>query len=131
MAHEYTMLALMALFFLYAWFPVSVGKKQSYGLKWLASNRDTAPKRELPLWAQRCDRAHNNLRDYFPAFAVAILVLGAQDKFDVTTSYAATTFFVCRVGHYISYGMGNFLGRFLFFATSLIAQTYLLIKIFI
>ncbi len=50
---EYLSLLVMTIFFLFAWFPTSVGKARSYGLKWLASNRHSLPAVELPRWAQR------------------------------------------------------------------------------
>lgn len=131
MAIEYTYLTIMTLIFFLAWVPVSVGKFQAFGGRWLASNRKPLPGKELLPWAARCERAHNNLKDYFPAYVVAILVLGAHGKFDPGTSYAALIFLVARVGHYISYGIGNVPARFVFFTSSLVANAYLLIKIFI
>mgnify|MGYP006191226895 CR=1 FL=1 len=131
MTTEYTCLTIMTLFFMFAWAPISVGKFQAFGGRWLASNRKPLPGKELAPWAARCERAYNNLKDYFPAYVVAILVLGAQNKFDQGTSYAAMIFLMARVGHYISYGLGNVPARFGFFTTSLVANLYLLIKIFI
>jgi uncharacterized MAPEG superfamily protein len=128
---EYQSLAILTLFFMLAWLPVSVGKKQAFGLKWLASNRDQSPKRELQLWAQRCDRAFNNLKDNFPAFAITILLLGVLDKFDHWTIYAAVAYVVARLLHYLAYGFGFFLARFLSFAVAFGANLYLLIKVLI
>lgn len=128
---EFQALGFMTLFFLFAWVPVSFGKIGSFGGRWLLSNRDSKPKRDLPLWAQRCDRAYNNLKEYFPAFIVAILILGVTRKFDDTTTYAAIIYVIGRIGHYISYGMGNVPLRVVFFFSALLSNTYLLIKIFI
>ncbi|HXH76076.1 MAG TPA: MAPEG family protein [Bacteriovoracaceae bacterium] len=128
---EYQALAFLTIFFTLAWVPVSAGKFGSFGIKWLASNRHESPKGELAMWAQRCDRAYNNLKDYFPAFVVAILLLGATNKFDETTGYAAIIFVVARLIHYISYGIGLLVPRFLTFAIGLIANIYLLIKVLI
>lgn len=115
--------------FLFAWFPASVGKYQSYGVKWLASNRLPRADGVLVEWAARCERAHNNLKEFFPPFIVAILILGLMDKFDSGTRLAATLFVLARLGHFITYGMGHVLGRATFFFTGLFANLYLLIKI--
>lgn len=131
MQTEYQVLALMTLFFLFAWFPISVGKMRAFGGKWLASNRVPVHGKELEPWAMRCDRAYNNLKDYFPAFVVAILLLGVTGKFDETTKTASIVYLVARLGHYIVYGMGNVPLRAVCFFSGLFANTYLLIKIFI
>lgn len=131
MQHEFVSLAVMSMFFLVAWFPVSMGKWKSFGFKWLASNRVPVSGTELPDWAARCERAHNNLKDNFPAFVTAILALGVLNKFDNGTALAAVIYTAARIGHYISYGIGNVLARAIFFFSGLIANFYLLIKIFI
>jgi uncharacterized MAPEG superfamily protein len=125
---EYLALVGMTVFFLLAWFPASVGKARTFGTRWLASNRDQTPQRELPLWAQRSDRAYSNLKDYFPAFVVAILILGALDKFDEATSIAAVGFVMGRLVHFTAYGLGNFLVRALSYAFALGCNLFLLVK---
>ena len=131
MRHEYLALIFMTLFFMFAWVPVSLGKWKSFGRKWIASNRDPLQGKELLPWAARCERAHNNLKDYFPAFAVAIILLGLTERFDDTTIIAAYTFFICRLGHYLSYGLGNLPFRALFFIVSLVANIQLFTRLFI
>lgn len=128
---EYASLVYMTLFFLFSWVPVSVGKLQSYGSKWILSNRQPIEGKELVSWAARCERAGSNLKDNFPAFVVAILILGALEKFDQSTSTAALTFLFGRLGHYFSYAIGNVTARFLFYVASLSANVFLLIKVFI
>jgi uncharacterized MAPEG superfamily protein len=130
-APEYQALALMTIFFTLAWIPVSAGKFKSFGTRWLWGNRETKPAGDLVAWAARCDRAYNNLKDYFPAFVVAILVLGASGKFDSSTTCAAWIFVAARLVHYVFYGIGLSLPRFLSFVTGLVANLYLLIKVFI
>lgn len=131
MPFEYQILGLMTVFFLFAWFPVSVGKLKTFGGRWLASNRVPVQGKELPPWAARCDRAYNNLKDYFPAFIVAVLVLGINGKFDESTKWVSAVYVAARIGHYIAYGLGSVKFRALFFFIGLFANSYLLIKIFI
>jgi uncharacterized MAPEG superfamily protein len=120
----------MTIFFMFAWVPVSVGKAKSFGRKWIASNRSPLPDKELIPWAARCERAHNNLKDNFPAFIAAILLLGHLGKLDQGTTYAALIFVFARLAHYFAYGMGNVPGRAVSYALGLGANLYLLVKIF-
>lgn len=129
MAFEYQMLALMTFIFLFAFLPASAAKKEAFGLKWLASNRDKTPSRELPAWGQRAERAHNNLKDNFPAFVVAILLLGQLGKFDQVTAAAAAVYVFSRVTHMVSYVAGNFPVRFVAYFTGLAANIFLLAKL--
>lgn len=126
---EYLSLLVMTIFFLFAWFPTSVGKARSYGLKWLASNRHSLPAVELPRWAQRCERAYQNLKDYFPAFVVAILLLGLNQKFDQVTAIAAVCYVGARLMHFTAYAMGNFKLRFGAFILAMGCNLLLLIKV--
>lgn len=125
---EFVSLVLMTIFFTLAWLPASVGKTRSYGLKWLASNRERVQKELLP-WAARCERAHQNLKDYFPAFVVAIVLLGFLHKFDHTTQIASVIFLIARIGHFVSYAFGNVNLRAGFFFLGLLSNLYLLVKI--
>jgi len=129
MPFEYQALAIMTLFFLFAWLPTSVGKWKAFGFKWLASNRYSLPGQELPFWAQRCERAYLNLKDYFPAFVVAVLILGATNQFDECTKWLAGIFVVGRMIHYTAYALGNVPLRALSFFTALFANLFLLVKI--
>jgi len=130
MPFEYSMLALMTLFFLFAWLPGSIGKVRSYGKGWAASNREPVKDKELLPWAGRADRAYNNLKDYYPAFAVVIILLGTTGRFDESTSIAAALFVFMRLGHFLCYTFGNVIGRALCYVVSMGANIYLLIKLF-
>ena len=121
----------MSILFLLAFFPVSVGKAQSFGWKWLGSNRKPIPGKELPEWAARCDRAHNNLKDNFPGFIAAVLLLGLTAKFDHSTAILCWLYVGARVMHYASYGLGIVPLRALFYFTGLFSNLYLLIKVIV
>lgn len=127
---EYKMLALMTLFFFFAWIPTSIGKLKSFGGRWLASNRKPVEGKELLPWAARCELAYSNLKDYFPAYAVAIILLGQVEKFDECTSWASALYVVARVLHYSFYAMGNVTMRFLSYLVAMGSNFYLLIRIF-
>ncbi len=129
MQTEYFILALSTILFMFAWIPISIGKKRSFGLEWLVSNRDKTD-RELIPWAARCERAYSNLKDYYPAFIVAILLLGQLNKFDEGTKWAAIIYVLARIIHYTAYGLGNVPFRFMAFLLGMTANLFLLLKVF-
>ena len=131
MPFEYQTLAIFTFLFLFAWVPVSIGKWQTFGTGWIKSNRDPVSGKQLPAWAARCERAYNNLKDYFPGFIVAILILGSMNKFDSGTKIAASVYVLARLGHYIVYGLGIVSLRAVFFSVGVLSNVYLLIKIVI
>lgn len=126
---EITSLIIMTLFFLFAFFPVSIGKKQAFGFKWLASNRRPVEGKGLPEWAQRCERAHNNLKDNFPGFAVAVLSLVALGRTTEATAIACVIYVIARMTHYLVYGLGNVPARAVCYFTALFANVFLLLKV--
>ena len=130
MAYEYQMLTFMTIFFLFAWLPSSAGKYQSFGWEWLASNRKPLTDKKITPFGARAENAYNNLKDYFPGFVVAVLLLGIHGKFDYTTKWATTFYVIGRVFHMASYLYGNVTLRFAFFVLAMGSNVYLLIKLF-
>jgi uncharacterized MAPEG superfamily protein len=130
MALEYKMLASFTLFFLFAFLPSSIGKWQSFGAKWLASNREPIPGKSLNEFGARAERAYHNLKDYFPAFVVAILLLGSLNKFTPATEVASVCYVLGRLVHFFAYCAGNFPLRFLGYVIAVGANVFLLIQIF-
>lgn len=131
MPTEYLCLAFMTVFFLYAFLPASYAKLQAYGLPWLASNRDKKPSQELSVWGRRAERAHENLKDNFPAFAVAILLLGVTNGFSHLTAIFSGVYVVCRVLHMFAYVAGYRALRTAGYSLGLISNTILFILFFI
>jgi len=130
MPFEYKMLAIMTLIFLFSWVPISLAKYRAYGPKWLASNREPLVGRELAPWGRRAERAHLNLKENFPAYFVAILLLGITERFDLVTTYASGLYVVSRLGHYAAYAKGNVNIRFLCYVFALSCNVILLLKVF-
>jgi uncharacterized MAPEG superfamily protein len=131
MAFEYQMLVIMTFFFLLAFLPSSFAKKQAFGIKWLTSNRDQTPHNELPAWGHRAERAYSNLKDYFPGFVVAVILLGQLNKFDHSTAVATGVYVIARVTHLIVYIAGNFPLRFLSYVSGMAANFFLLMKVLV
>lgn len=121
---EFTILAFMSLFLFFAWLPASVAKKRSYGMKWLAGNR-TPSERVLSEWGQRAERAHQNFKDYFPSFAVVVILLGLTQNFSPSTAIACGFFALFRVIHFIVYCLGYPMLRAFSFFMNLFAVCYL------
>jgi uncharacterized MAPEG superfamily protein len=126
MALELEILALMTLLFMLAWIPASVCKYQTYGLGWLLSNRSVAGLPPLPEWGQRAERAHNNLKENFPGFAVAVLLLAITGGFTQGTRIASAVFIGARLVHMPAYIQGHVWIRSISWAIGLGACLYLL-----
>lgn len=126
MAFELQILAFMTLLFTLAWIPASVCKYQTYGFGWLLSNRSPAGLPPLPEWGLRAERAHNNLKENFPGFAVAVLLLALTGGFTHGTQIAAAVFGGARVVHMPAYIQGRVWPRVISWVLGLGATLYLL-----
>jgi uncharacterized MAPEG superfamily protein len=129
MNFEYKMLVVMTFFFLFAWLPSSVAKFKAFGGKWLASNRRPVLEKELAPWGARAERAYSNLKDFYPGFVVAILLLGNLNKFNELTAWAAGLYVFARLTHYIAYTAGNVTIRFLAYILAMSSNAFLLVKV--
>ncbi len=126
MSYEMLILGLMTLFFMFSWLPVSLAKYQAYGAGWLIFNRDTEGLPPLPEWGQRAMRAHDNLKENYPGFAVAVLLLAFSGGFTRYTAAAALVFLVARLVHMPAYIIGIPWLRTLSWLAGFIATIYLL-----
>ena len=59
-------------------------------------------KTEMPAWAARLKRAHHNLVENIPLFAVAVLAGEFRNVHTATTAACAAIFFWARVAHPIA-----------------------------
>ncbi|MFI4968202.1 MAG: MAPEG family protein [Gammaproteobacteria bacterium] len=126
MAFEMLMLACVSVLFAFAWLPAWVCRYQSYRWRWLLSNRSTAQLMPLPEWGQRAERAYNNLKENFPVFAVAILLLSLSGGFNQGTRLAAALFVMARLVHMPAYIVGSVWLRSLSWLMGWLATLYLL-----
>ena len=126
MAFELQMLALMTLVFALAWLPASIARYRAYGVAWLFSNRSSEGLPSLPEWGQRAERAYDDLRESFPAFAVAVLLLALTGGYSRSTSLAAALFVAARLLHFTSCLAGAAEVRILCWGLGLLATLYLL-----
>jgi uncharacterized MAPEG superfamily protein len=77
------------------------GKGTAMWLNWpvatVLGNRDDPP--PLPAWAWRADRAHRNMLENYPHFAVLVLLAYVTGACDALTAVGATIFFWARLAH--------------------------------
>jgi uncharacterized MAPEG superfamily protein len=66
----------------------------------LGNREDTPP---LPAWAWRADRAHRNMLENYPHFAVLVLLAYVTGLSDWRTALGATIFFWARLAHAVLY----------------------------
>lgn len=131
MPHEYLSLSLTTIFYLLAWVPSSVAKANALGLKWLLSNRSFQDMSKLSRWGQRSKRAYENFQDYFPGFAISVVLLGQLQGFNQGSSLACLIYLFARIGHFTSYTLGNITLRASFWTISMIANFYIIFRIII
>jgi uncharacterized MAPEG superfamily protein len=127
MSYEMTILALVTLLYVFSWLPVWFAQYQAYGAGWLLSNRSTAGLAPLPEMAQRAVRAHANLKENYPPFAVAIFLLAFSGGYTPYTAIAALVFLLAWLVHIPSYIIGIPWLRTSSWAVGFIAMLYLLI----
>lgn len=128
MALELQMLGWSALLMMLAFLPASAAKHRLYGTRWLLSNREPEGLPPLTGWGGRAQRAHDNLKENFPAFAVAVLLLALAGKTGTqATEMAAVTFLVARLVHVGAYLAGWFWPRTLAWAVGWGATLWILL----
>lgn len=127
---EFQMLAWTTLLMMLGWMPGSVAKTQSWGMGWLVGNRSTEGLPGLRGWAGRAVRAHENLKENYPAFAVAVLLLlVAGGQGERATEIAAIAFLVARLVHMGAYLAGVPIIRTLAWATGWVATLVILLQV--
>lgn len=127
---EFQMLAWSTLLLMLGWLPGSAAKRRAWGMRWLVSNRETEGLPPLTGWGGRAVRAHENLKENYPAFAVAVLLLlvaGAQGE--RATEIAAIVFLAARLVHMGAYLAGNFWIRTTAWATGWVATLVILLQV--
>jgi uncharacterized MAPEG superfamily protein len=127
MSPEMTILALVTLFYAFSWIPVLAVKSRAYGARWLVSNRSTEGLPALSEMGQRAMRAHDNLKESYPPFAIAVLLLAFSGGFTQYTAQAALVFLIARLVHMPAYIAGWPWLRTLSWVVGFAATVYLLI----
>jgi len=123
-------LLILTAFFGIAWLPGSMAKRRAYGWGWMLSNRDDKTLPPLPLWGERANRAYENLKNYFPVFAVPVLILIQRGESDTAIRWACAGYVLCRLAHFAMYSAGSVVGRATAWVISMALNGYLIVRAF-
>lgn len=99
------------------------------GFRWALGNRDTTLDGAAP-WVGRAIRAHTNLVENLPVFAILVLTANAIGLSNDTTALGAALFFYGRLAHVITYLVGLVPWRTLAFFVATAGELMILFEIF-
>lgn len=103
---DLTMLVYSALFTLGLAMVPNLGRAFVPGaMQWNAGNRDKGLPND-PAWCQRAQRAHGNMLENLPLFAIAVLVVHVAGRANEASALGAILFFAGRVAHALVYIAG-------------------------
>ena len=123
MTPDLTYLVYTAVLCLLLWVPYIVGVLRKYGGN--ADDYRDLPSHDLPPFLKRAYRAHINLVENLPVFAVLVLVAHVADKATAATATCAAVFFWARVAHAVVFWFGWPYVRTLAFAVSWFTLLYM------
>jgi uncharacterized MAPEG superfamily protein len=98
------------------------------GMAWALGNRAEAFK--VPDWAERAQRAHNNLTENLAPFAILVLVAHIAGKANGWTALGAQLFFWGRVAHIAAYTAGIIGVRTAVFFVAVLGEVLILLQLF-
>lgn len=101
---ELSYLACSAGLCAFMWVPYVLARLASWGLIATVSYPENPP--DVPGWARRLQRAHNNMVENLVPFAALVLVAQAADVSTGMTVFGATLFFYSRLAHALVYTLG-------------------------
>lgn len=79
------------------WLPYIAARAKFWGLPAVLGYPDDPP--QMPNWVKRSERAHLNMVENLPIFAVLVLAAHTLGAFDAQTAMGAMLFFWGRVAH--------------------------------
>lgn len=109
MNEAYFYLALSAALMLIQWVPYILNRVFSWGLLTFINNYPSGypnVEPEIPLWAARARRAHLNMVETLPAFAIAVIVAVAVSVSESLVANCAMVFFYARLAYAAVYTLG-------------------------
>ena len=101
---ELSYLACSAALCALMWVPYVLARLNSWGLVATVSYPENPP--DVPAWARRLQRAHNNMVENLVPFAGLVLVAQAAGVSTSLTVLGATLFFYARLAHALVYTLG-------------------------
>ena len=128
MTTDLVMLTASAVFCALLFVPSAVATTIVWGLPVAAGNRASTP--PVPPWVDRSMRAHRNMLENLPHFAVLVLVAHVTGLNNLTTALGATIFFWARIAHAAVYTAGIPWVRTLAFSVGLVGEAMILVQLF-
>ena len=113
----------------FMWVPYVLARLASWGLIATVSYPETPP--DVPGWARRLQRAHNNMVENLVPFAALVLVAQAANVSTGLTVFGATLFFYSRLAHALVYTLGIPWVRTLTFTGSYVGMLLILVALVI
>jgi uncharacterized MAPEG superfamily protein len=104
--------------------PYGIAQTFVWGVPLSVGNREATP--PLPAWAERGVRAHRNMLENLPHFAVLVIVAHLGGAAGDTTALGASLFFWARVVHAVTYLAGIPVVRTLAFFAGLAGEGVIL-----
>ncbi|MFT5683023.1 MAG: putative MAPEG superfamily protein [Myxococcota bacterium] len=96
--------------------------------KWATGNRDGSV--DIPTWAQRMDRAAQNMKENLPMFAALVLIAHVSGEADATSALGAQIFVGARIAHGIIYPVGIPVVRTLVWSVSVAGMGMIIASLF-
>jgi uncharacterized MAPEG superfamily protein len=118
-------LAMAALFLSIAWIPSAILRIQHFGLRWPFIQLDDAAGQPLTGAGRRLELAYRHLLVNFAPYPATVMILAKMEIADVYTASASATFMLCRIAHFVLYGLDHPALRVESYILSLAALFYL------
>ena len=128
MTTDLVMLTASAVLCALLFVPYGVATTIIWGLPVSVGNRASTP--PVPPWVDRSMRAHRNMLENLPHFAVLVLVAHMTGLNNATTALGATIFFWARIAHAVVYTAGIPWVRTLAFFVGLGGEAMILVQLF-
>ena len=111
------------------WVPYVLARLWTWGLVATTGYPENPP--AVPGWAQRLQRAHNNLVENLAPFAALVLVAHVAEISTSLTVLGATLFFYARLAHILFYTLAIPWVRTLSFAVSWAGMALILVALIV
>jgi uncharacterized MAPEG superfamily protein len=127
MTTDLTMLVWSAVLAFAQFVPYAIGRTTGWGLPVLVGNRDNTPA-DAP-WVARAVRAHANMLESLPVFAILVLVAHFVVPGNATVALGAQLFFWARLAYVVIYIAGIPWVRTLVWTVSVVGMVLILSRI--
>ncbi len=105
--------------------------KRDVGNDWTIGTRDDAPPAKVsPLWG-RLDRAHKNMMETLPLFAIGVLLVAVEGRYGTLSVWGAHLYFWARLAYLPAYLSGIKWVRTSFWQVAMIGMIMVYMQLFV